>query len=157
MYYRHYTPLVVAWFAIVVSHAQTPLTNWANLNSKNTITHITHSDDHLYASTMGGIVQINKHTGEQHCIDHAQDGLPDNYVLSVVAHGDELWAANRFYGVSRHTAGGWTCHDSAEMGFAPTSGFRASPSTATLHGLADCWHSMKCVMARSSIPTNSIL
>lgn len=62
-----------------------------NLNSKSTITYITHNTDYLYASTMGGsIVQINKRTGEQHCIDHAQDGFPDNYVLSVTLHNNEL-------------------------------------------------------------------
>ena len=76
--------LALLWFAFSTSYAQTHLTDWKNLNSKSTITCITHNTDYLYASTMGGgIVQINKRTGEQHCIDHAQDGLPDNYVLSV--------------------------------------------------------------------------
>ena len=58
--------LALLWFAFSTSYAQTHLTDWKNLNSKSTITCITHNTDYLYASTMGGgIVQINKRTGEQ--------------------------------------------------------------------------------------------
>lgn len=110
--------LALALLCFTASHAQTQLTDWVNLNSKSTVTSITHDADHLYISSMGGgIVQINKHTGEQRCIDHAQDNLPDIYVLSVAVHDHELWATNRFYGISQHTAKGWLNHTSTTTGF----------------------------------------
>lgn len=109
---------VVALFTLTLSHAQTRLTDWVNLNSKSTITCITHDADYLFASSIGGgIVQINKHTGEQRAIDHAQSGLPDNYVLSIAVHDNELWATNRFYGISQHTPDGWLNYTEASAGF----------------------------------------
>lgn len=126
--------LALLWFAFSTSYAQTHLTDWKNLNSKSTITCITHNTDYLYASTMGGgIVQINKRTGEQHCIDHAQDGLPDNYVLSVTLHNNELWTTNRFYGISQRANNRWFSHTLPILASAQTNGFIALPSTATLH------------------------
>lgn len=118
--------LALLWFAFSTSYAQTHLTDWKNLNSKSTITCITHNTDYLYASTMGGgIVQINKRTGEQHCIDHAQDGLPDNYVLSVTLHNNELWTTNRFYGISQRTNNRWLSHTSANTGFRTNQWFHS--------------------------------
>lgn len=109
---------VVALFTLTLSHAQTRLTDWVNLNSKSTITCITHDADYLFVSSIGGgIVQINKHTGEQRAIDHAQSGLPDNYVLSIAVHDNELWATNRFYGISQHTPDGWLNYTEASAGF----------------------------------------
>lgn len=118
--------LALLWFAFSTSYAQTHLTDWKNLNSKSTITCITHNTDYLYASTMGGgIVQINKRTGEQHCIDHAQDGLPDNYVLSVTLHNNELWTTNRFYGISQRANNRWFSHTSANTGFRTNQWFHS--------------------------------
>ncbi len=115
---KQYIVLAFTCLALTATHAQTRLTDWVNLNSKSTITCITHDADHLYASTIGGgIVQINKHTGEQRGIDHAQSGLPDNYVLSIALHDNELWATNRFYGISQHTPDGWLNHTAATAGF----------------------------------------
>ena len=44
--------LALLWFTFSTSYAQTHLTDWKNLNSKSTITCITHNTDYLYASTM---------------------------------------------------------------------------------------------------------
>ncbi len=116
----------MAWLFCSASYAQNRLTDWVNLNCKNTITSISHDAGNLYASTMGGgVVQINKRTGEQHCIDHAQAWLPDNYVLSVVVHDGELWTTNRFYGISQRTAGGWSHYTAAKMGFLTDQWFQS--------------------------------
>lgn len=115
---------VVALFTLTAAYAQTRLTDWVNLNSKSTITCITHDADYLFASSIGGgIVQINKHTGEQRAIDHAQSGLPDNYVLSIALHNNELWTTNRFYGISQHTPDGWLNHTAATAGFRTSQWF----------------------------------
>ena len=126
MSHKHYLALALVWLAFATGYAQTLLTDWVNLNSKNTISCITHDADYLYASTTGGgIVQINKHTGQQHSIDHAQEGLPDNYVMFVTLHDNELWTANRFYGISQKTHNGWTDHLSATAGFRTDQWFQS--------------------------------
>ena len=57
--------IALAFLSLTAAYAQTRLTDWVNLNSKSTITCITHDADYLFASFIGGgIVQINKHTGE---------------------------------------------------------------------------------------------
>ena len=124
MTYRSFFVLLL--LASTVGYAQTRLTDWVNLNCKNAITSICHDANNLYASTMGGgVVQINKRTGEQRCIDHAQDGLPDNYVVSVMVHDGALWTANRFYGISQHTTGGWLNHTADKMGFRTDQWFQS--------------------------------
>ena len=113
--------LALLWFAFSTSYAQTHLTDWKNLNSKSTITCITHNTDYLYASTMGGgIVQINKRTGEQHCIDH---GITTSYGPQTVF---------MVYRNAPITAGSAT--PLPILASAQTNGFIALPSTATLHG-----------------------
>ena len=79
--------------------AQSELSDWKNISSKNFISRIIHDQNYLYVSAMGGgVVKIDKSSGEQTLLCRANRDIPDNSVIDITLHNDELWLGMKYYG-----------------------------------------------------------
>ncbi|MGB3077271.1 MAG: two-component regulator propeller domain-containing protein, partial [Chitinophagales bacterium] len=79
---------------IANSFAQNP--EWINYTNGNYVTSIAAQDSSVWVATYGGgLVKINKNTGETSFFNHANSGLPYNAVFSLALdHQGDLWMGN---------------------------------------------------------------
>ena len=76
--------------ATVTAHAQ--LTDWQNFSSNNFVMKIIHDQDFLYVGTKGGgIVKIDKQSGEQTVLKRADGSMTGNAITDMALHDGELW------------------------------------------------------------------
>ena len=89
----------------VTAHAQ--LTDWRNISSKNFVMKIIHDKNFLYVGTRGGgIVKIDKQSGEQTVLKRADGSMTGNLIADMAFHNGELWVGTEFNGLAKMTDGG---------------------------------------------------
>ena len=73
----------------VVAFAQ--LTDWQNISSKNFVMKIIHDENFLYVGTKGGgIVKIDKLSGQQTVLKRADGSMTGNSITDMTLHDGEL-------------------------------------------------------------------
>jgi ligand-binding sensor domain-containing protein len=78
--------------------AKVAITNWLNYTEKDRVSCITHDDSYLYVGTeYGGMVIINKATGEQTSYTGSGDRLHGNMIASVVKHNGKLYVGDKYW------------------------------------------------------------
>ena len=90
--------------ATFTAHAQ--LTDWQNISSKNFVTKIIHDQSFLYVGTKGGIVKIDKQSGEQTVLKRADGSMTGNSITDMALHDGELWVGTEYNGLAKVTDGG---------------------------------------------------
>ena len=100
----------------ITAHAQ--LTNWQNISSNNFVMKIIHDQNYLYVGTKGGgIVKINKQSGEQSVLKRADGSMTGNSITDMALHNGELWVGTEFNGIAKVTDGGIEKFDKKNAGF----------------------------------------
>ena len=98
------------------AHAQ--LTDWLNISSKNFVMKIIHDQSFLYVGTKGGgIVKIDKQSGQQTVLKRADGSMTGNSITDMVLHNGELWVGTEYNGLAKVTDGGIDKFDMMNAGF----------------------------------------
>ncbi|MBO7099972.1 MAG: hypothetical protein J6W21_08905 [Bacteroidaceae bacterium] len=102
--------------ATFTAHAQ--LTEWRNISSKNFVMKIIHDQNFLYVGTKGGgIVKIDKQSGEQTVLKRADGSMTGNSITDMALHDGELWVGTEYNGLAKVTDGGIEKFDMKNAGF----------------------------------------
>ncbi len=113
--------LLVA-LATVAAYAQ--LTDWQNISSKNFVMKIIHDENFLYVGTKGGgIVKIDKQSGQQTVLKRADGSMTGNSITDMVLHDGDLWVGTEYNGLARVTDGGIEKFDMKNAGFLNNQNF----------------------------------
>ena len=66
------------------------------------MTSISHDSKYINVATNGGgLIRVNKQTGEQTYYSRSEYGIPDNSIMNAVPHNSELWLCNLYYGLAK--------------------------------------------------------
>ncbi len=107
--------LLVA-LASVTAHAL--LTDWQNISSKNFVMKIIHDENFLYVGTKGGgIVKIDKQSGQQTVLKRADGSMTGNSITDMTLHDGELWVGTEYNGLAKVTDSGIEKFDMKSAGF----------------------------------------
>lgn len=107
--------LLVA-LATVAAYAQ--LTDWQNISSKNFVMKIIHDGNFLYVGTKGGgIVKIDKQSGQQTVLKRADGSMTGNSITDMTLHDGELWVGTEYNGLARVNDSGIEKFDMKNAGF----------------------------------------
>ena len=92
---------IIALTAIL---ARAQLTDWRNISSNNFVMKIVHDQNFLYVGTKGGgIVKIDKQSGEQTVLKRADGSMTGNAITDMILHDGELWVGTEYNGLARVT------------------------------------------------------
>jgi len=107
--------LLVA-LATVAAYAQ--LTDWQNISSKNFVMKIIHDENFLYVGTKGGgIVKIDKQSGQQTELKRADGSMTGNSITDMTLHDGELWVGTEYNGLAKVNDSGIEKFDMKNAGF----------------------------------------
>ena len=105
-------------FFLITLTAAAQLTDWQNISSKNFVLKIIHDQHFLYVGTKGGgIVKINKQSGQQTLLNRADQNMTGNSITDMVLHNGELWVGTEYNGLARMTDNGIEKFDKENAGF----------------------------------------
>lgn len=111
--------VVLLLFVTAITSAQHILTDWQNITSKNFVSRIIHDQNYLYVGTMGGgLIKINKQTGEQTLLCRANDDITDNSIIDMALHDGDLWIGTKHYGLAKISDEGIEKFGERNAGFA---------------------------------------
>ena len=98
--------------------AQAQLTDWRNISSKNFVSCIIYDENYLYVGTKGGgIVKIDKQSGQQTVLKRADESMTGNSITDMALHDGELWVGTEYNGLARVTDNGIEKFDMKNAGF----------------------------------------
>ena len=104
-------------FLIAIT-ANAQLTDWQNISSKNFVMKIIHDQNFLYVGTKGGgIVKIDKQSGEQTVLKRADGSMTGNAITDMALHDGELWVGTEYNGLAKVTDDGIEKFDMKNAGF----------------------------------------
>lgn len=105
-------------FSLITLTAAAQLTDWQNISSKNFVLKIIHDQHFLYVGTKGGgIVKIDKQSGQQTLLNRADQSLTGNSITDMILHNGELWIGTEYNGLARVTDNGIEKFDKENAGF----------------------------------------
>ena len=108
---RYVLMALFVFLAIVQSAAQHP--GWSNYTDGHNVTAISINGNDIWAGTGGGLVKINKITGETVFYNHASSGLPDNAIKCLAMDSSKnVWAGTK-EGLVKFDGVNWTMYDTA--------------------------------------------
>lgn len=111
--------VVLLLFVTAITSAQHVLTDWQNITSKNFVSRIIHDQNYLFVGTMGGgLIKINKQTGEQTLLCRANDDITDNSIIDMALHNGDLWIGTKHYGLAKISDEGIEKYGERNAGFA---------------------------------------
>ena len=111
--------VVLLLFVTAITSAQHVLTDWQNITSKNFVSRIIHDQHYLFVGTMGGgLIKINKQTGEQTLLCRANDDITDNSIIDMALHNGDLWIGTKHYGLAKISDEGIEKYGERNAGFA---------------------------------------
>lgn len=111
--------VVLLLFVTAITSAQHVLTDWQNITSKNFVSRIIHDQNYLFVGTMGGgLIKINKQTGEQTLLCRANDDITDNSIIDMALHNGDLWIGTKHYGLAKISDEGIEKFGERNAGFA---------------------------------------
>ncbi|MBQ2165698.1 MAG: hypothetical protein II447_02870 [Bacteroidaceae bacterium] len=110
--------IIIVLLAIVALTTKAQLTDWRNISSHNFVMKIIHDQNFLYVGTKGGgIVKIDKQSGEQTVLKRADGSMTGNYITDMAFHNGELWVGTEFNGLAKVTDGGIEKYDKRNANF----------------------------------------
>ncbi|MBR5117592.1 MAG: hypothetical protein IK100_02960 [Muribaculaceae bacterium] len=110
--------IITILLAVTIITANAQLTDWQNISSKNFVMKIIHDQNCLYVGTKGGgIVKIDKQSGEQTVLNRANGSMTDNAITDMALHNGELWVGTEYNGLAHVTDGDIEKYDMKNAGF----------------------------------------
>ncbi|MBR6980384.1 MAG: hypothetical protein IKH88_11215 [Prevotella sp.] len=110
--------IITLFIALIFITAHAQLTDWRNISSKNFVMKIIHDQKFLYVGTKGGgILKIDKNSGEQTVLSRADGTMTGNSITDMVLHNGELWVGTEYNGLARVTNSGMEKYDMKNAGF----------------------------------------
>ena len=114
----NYIKILITLISFVAITANAQLTDWQNISSKNFVTKIIHDQNFLYVGTKGGgIVKIDKQSGEQTVLKRADGSMTGNAITDMALHDGELWVGTEYNGLAKVTDDGIEKFDMKNAGF----------------------------------------
>ena len=105
-------------YCLIVISVKAQLTDWQNISSKNFVTKIIHDQNFLYVGTKGGgLVKIDKQSGEQTVLKRADGSMTGNAITDMVLHDGELWVGTEHNGLAKVTDSGIEKFNMKNAGF----------------------------------------
>ena len=105
--------LLSIWFGLgstVLS--QNP--EWINYTNGQIVNSIVNEGDYIWVGTTGGLVKLNKETGESTFYNNSNSGLPGNYVLSLAIDGSgNMWIGTWKGGLAKFDGTNWTVYNTS--------------------------------------------
>ncbi len=99
-------------FIQVTILAQNP--EWFNFTNGQKIQSLADEVGYLWIGTTGGLVKINKTSGETIFFDKLKSALPDNNVLSLVTDvSGNIWIGTSAGGLAKFDGTNWTVYNSS--------------------------------------------
>ena len=112
------TTIITFLCLVVLTVKAQLLTDWQNLYNNDFVSRITHDENYLYVGSFGGgIIMIDKQTGEQTMLNRANLGTTDNSIVDIVIHDGELWYGTEHFGLAKISDGNTEKFDSRNAGF----------------------------------------
>ncbi len=93
---------------------------WINYTNGQDINSIAIEDDYLWAGTTGGLVKLNKTTGESTFYNKANSGLPGNNISSIAIDGNNNKWIGTSNGLAKFDGTNWTIYNKSNSGL-PTN------------------------------------
>lgn len=110
--------IIIVLLAIVALTAKAQLTEWRNISSHNFVMKIIHDQNYLYVGTKGGgIVKIDKQSGQQTVLKRADGSMTGNYITDMALHDGEQWVGTEFNGLAKVTDDGIEKYDKRNADF----------------------------------------
>ena len=110
--------IIIAFLCLIAQTAKAQLTDWQNLTNKNFVSRIIHDENYLYVGTRGGgLIKIDKQTGEQTVLCRANGTMTDNTIEDMVVHDGTLWVGTGYSGLAKITDGNIEKFDMKNAGF----------------------------------------
>ena len=110
--------IIIVLLALVALPANAQLTDWQNISSKNFVMKIIHDQNFLYVGTKGGgIVKIDKQSGQQTVLKRADRSMIGNSITDMALHNGELWVGTEYNGLAKVTDSGIEKFDKKNAGF----------------------------------------
>ena len=111
--------IITALLTIVATFtANAQLTDWQNLSNKNFVMRIIHDENYLYVGTKGGgLIKIDKQSGEQTVLYRADGSMTDNTIEDMAIHDGALWVGTGYNGLAKITDGHIEKFDMRNAGF----------------------------------------
>ena len=114
----NYIKILITLISFVAITANAQLTDWQNISSKNFVMKIIHDQNFLYVGTKGGgIVKIDKQSGEQTVLKRADGSMTGNAITDMALHDGELWVGTEYNGLAKVTDDGIEKFDMKNAGF----------------------------------------
>ena len=109
---------ITLFITLIVITASAQLTEWQNISSKNFVMKIIHDQNFLYVGTKGGgIVKIDKQSGQQTVPKRADGSMTGNAITDMALHNGELWVGTEYNGLAKVTDNGIEKFDKKNAGF----------------------------------------
>ena len=110
--------MITMLFAVLTITAHAQLTDWRNISSNNFVMKIIHDQNFLYVGTSGGgIVKIDKQSGQQTVLKRADGSMTGNSITDMALHNGELWVGTEYNGLAHVTDNGIEKFDKKNAGF----------------------------------------
>jgi len=111
---KKFTLLFIVLASSMLCYAENP--QWLNFTNGNHITAIAEEGNTMWVGTGGGLVNIDKTTGDPTFYNRANSGLPSNLVYSVAIDGSgNKWIGTR-YGLAKFDGTNWTVYNTTNSG-----------------------------------------
>jgi ligand-binding sensor domain-containing protein len=103
---------------IVINPSLSQTQEWIVFTSGKYIRCLADEGQYLWVGTYGGgLVKLNKSTGEFIVYDKWNSKLPDNYVLAIAIDGQgNKWIGTWFGGLSKFDGANWTVYNTSNSG-----------------------------------------
>jgi hypothetical protein len=102
---------VACWSNVIAQHP-----DWENFtNGQGVNVLLDHGNELWIGAFCGGLIKLDKTTGEKTFYDHANSGLPHNEVFALAIDGSNLWIGT-WGGLANFDGTNWTVYDTSNSG-----------------------------------------
>ncbi|MEN6512092.1 MAG: two-component regulator propeller domain-containing protein, partial [Chloroherpetonaceae bacterium] len=109
------TFLFIVLASSMLCYAENP--QWLNFTNGNQINAIVEEGNTMWVGTDGGLVSIDKTTGDPTFYNSSNSGLPNNYVWSIAIDGSGTkWIGTLAGGLAQFDGTNWTVYHALKSG-----------------------------------------
>ncbi len=95
--------------------AQNP--EWINFTAGNDVRAVAVEGNYIWVGTEGGLVKLDKTTGNMTFYNRSNSGLPDNWVLAIAIDGQgNKWIGTWWGGLAKFDGVNWTVYNTSNSG-----------------------------------------
>ncbi|MEN6511268.1 MAG: hypothetical protein ABFD00_05480, partial [Chloroherpetonaceae bacterium] len=111
---KKFTLLFIVLASSMLCYAENP--QWLNFTNGNEINAIVEEGNTMWVGTDGGLVSIDKTTGDPTFYNRANSGLPYNHVSSIAIDGSGTKWIGTWDGLAKFDGTNWTVYNTTNSG-----------------------------------------